>query len=61
MFLKHHLKTRWSVLKERQIVDCIFKGISNQEIANALNISLNTVKMHLQIFTEKTTLKGEFN
>ncbi|MGB5142522.1 MAG: LuxR C-terminal-related transcriptional regulator [Shewanella indica] len=48
-------------LKERQIVDCIFKGISNQEIANALNISLNTVKMHLQIFTEKTTLKGEFN
>ncbi|WP_110458794.1 response regulator transcription factor [Shewanella algidipiscicola] len=45
-------------LKERQIVDCIFKGLSNQEIANALNISLNTVKMHLQNIYRKNNLKG---
>lgn len=44
--------------KERQIVDCIFKGLSNQEIANALNISLNTVKMHLQNIYRKNNLKG---
>lgn len=44
--------------KERQIVDCIFKGLSNQEIADALNISLNTVKMHLQNIYRKNNLKG---
>lgn len=44
--------------KERQIVDCIFKGLSNQEIAGALNISLNTVKMHLQNIYRKNNLKG---
>ena len=44
--------------KERQIVDCIFKGLSNQEIADSLNISLNTVKMHLQNIYRKNNLKG---
>ncbi len=44
--------------KERKIVDCIFEGLSNQEIANALNISLNTVKMHLQNIYRKNNLKG---
>lgn len=44
--------------KERQVVDCIFKGLSNQEIAKVLNISLNTVKMHLQNIYRKNNLKG---
>lgn len=47
--------------KERTVVDCVVKGMSNQEIAEALAISPNTVKMHLQNIYRKNNLKGKFH
>ncbi|WP_338591862.1 response regulator transcription factor [Shewanella khirikhana] len=44
--------------KERRVVDCLLKGMSNLEIADTLNISPNTVKMHLQNIYRKNNLKG---
>ncbi|ABL98907.1 LuxR C-terminal-related transcriptional regulator [Shewanella amazonensis] len=45
-------------IKEQKVVDCIFKGMSNTQIAESLNISPNTVKMHLQNIYRKNKLKG---
>ncbi|AZQ09389.1 helix-turn-helix transcriptional regulator [Shewanella khirikhana] len=44
--------------KERRVVDCLLKGMSNLEIADTLNISPNTVKMHLQNIYRKNNLRG---
>ncbi|MCH4293083.1 LuxR C-terminal-related transcriptional regulator [Shewanella sp. 3B26] len=45
-------------VKERQVVDYVFQGLGNQQIADKLAISQNTVKMHLQNIYRKNNLKG---
>ena len=40
-------------LREKEIFDLIVSGNSNKEIANTLNISINTVKFHVKNIYEK--------
>ena len=46
--------------REREIVDLVRKGYSNQKIADTLFISLNTVKAHLRNIYSKLGVKGRF-
>lgn len=42
--------------REREIVACIAKGLSNKEIASALNISVNTVTTHRRNISSKLAI-----
>jgi DNA-binding NarL/FixJ family response regulator len=42
--------------REREVIDLIAEGMSNRAIANALDISVHTVKSHLRNIMEKLTL-----
>ena len=44
--------------REREIFDLIASGKSNKEIANEVNISVNTVKFHLKNIYEKLNIKS---
>lgn len=44
--------------KEQQILGLIWDGHSNEEIAHKLEISINTVKMHVQNIYKKTKIKN---
>ncbi|MDI3508127.1 MAG: two-component system, NarL family, nitrate/nitrite response regulator NarL [Clostridiales bacterium] len=43
--------------RENDIVKCIVKGMSNEEIANLLNISVGTVKIHVHNILQKKEMK----
>ncbi|WP_041643880.1 response regulator transcription factor [Mahella australiensis] len=43
--------------REKDIVKCIVKGMSNEEIANLLNISVGTVKIHVHNILQKKEMK----
>lgn len=43
--------------REEDIVKCIVKGMSNEEIANLLNISVGTVKIHVHNILQKKEMK----
>ncbi|MGO0060826.1 LuxR C-terminal-related transcriptional regulator [Brevibacillus fluminis] len=58
----HFLKPKWTeemveakslTQKEREVLACVSKGLTNPEIANELFISVNTVKRHLQSIYRK--------
>ncbi|GIU45261.1 hypothetical protein TUM4438_18340 [Shewanella sairae] len=44
--------------KEKEVLTQVCSGLSNDEVANELNISINTVKMHLQNIYRKTKCKN---
>jgi len=44
--------------KEQQVLSLILHGLTNEEIAKELNISVNTVKMHVQNIYKKTKIKN---
>ncbi len=44
--------------KEREVIELLSKGLSNSDIANRLNISINTVKYHLQNIYTKLNVKN---
>lgn len=35
-------------LREKQVMDCLLKGLSNESIAKELSLSVTTVKTHLR-------------
>lgn len=43
--------------KEKDVANFIYKGLTNQEIADATGISLRTVKAHISAIFEKTGVK----
>ncbi len=45
--------------REYKILQCIIKGMSNQEISNELFISVPTVKKHLSSIYEKMDIEGK--
>ncbi|NND95242.1 MAG: helix-turn-helix transcriptional regulator [Flavobacteriales bacterium] len=44
--------------KEREVLECVLKGFSNQEIANELAVSVNTVKTHLRKIFYKNSVSS---
>lgn len=44
--------------RERQLVECISRGLSNQEIADKMFISTNTVKIHISNIFRKADVKS---
>ncbi|WP_341503835.1 LuxR C-terminal-related transcriptional regulator [Gallaecimonas sp. GXIMD4217] len=44
--------------KEQEVLALVCQGLSNDEVAEQLSVSINTVKMHLQNIYKKTNLKG---
>lgn len=44
--------------KEKEVLSFVCKGLSNSEIANKMNVSINTVKMHLQNIYKKADCKS---
>ncbi|PKG78738.1 hypothetical protein CXF80_10685 [Shewanella sp. Actino-trap-3] len=44
--------------KEQQVLSLILHGLTNEEIAKELSISVNTVKMHVQNIYKKTKIKN---
>jgi DNA-binding NarL/FixJ family response regulator len=44
--------------KEQQIISLIWRGFTNDEVAQTLSISVNTVKMHVQNIYKKTNIKN---
>jgi two-component system, NarL family, nitrate/nitrite response regulator NarL len=46
--------------REREIIECVCKGMKNREIAEALSITAGTVKVHLMHIFEKTGAKDRF-
>jgi DNA-binding NarL/FixJ family response regulator len=46
--------------REREIIECVCKGLKNREIAEALSITPGTVKVHLMHIFEKTGAKDRF-
>jgi DNA-binding CsgD family transcriptional regulator len=54
------IKTHGFSAREIEIVDLIVKGKSNQEIADTLFISLNTVKTHIRNIYQKAEVKRRF-
>ncbi|MCG9747734.1 LuxR C-terminal-related transcriptional regulator [Shewanella sp. Isolate8] len=44
--------------KEKEVLSFICKGLSNSEAANKMNVSINTIKMHLQNIYKKTDCKS---
>ena len=44
--------------KEKEVLSFVCKGLSNSEIANKMNVSVNTIKMHLQNIYKKTDCKS---
>ncbi|MCH3882963.1 MULTISPECIES: LuxR C-terminal-related transcriptional regulator [Tenacibaculum] len=45
-------------LREREVFDLIASGMTNKEIANQANISVNTVKFHVKNIYEKLNIKS---
>nr|WP_249321509.1 MULTISPECIES: helix-turn-helix transcriptional regulator [unclassified Campylobacter] len=48
-------------VKERDIANFIYNGLTNQEIADVSNITLRTVKAHISSIFEKTGVKDRVN
>jgi len=44
--------------REKDVVKCIVEGMSNREIADLLNISVGTVKIHVHNILRKKDVKG---
>ncbi|QYK02000.1 helix-turn-helix transcriptional regulator [Shewanella psychrotolerans] len=44
--------------KEKEVLSFVCKGLRNSEIANKMNVSVNTIKMHLQNIYKKTDCKS---
>lgn len=44
--------------REKEVLEQVCNGLSNDEVANILCISINTVKMHLQNIYRKTNCKN---
>lgn len=54
-------KEKWNKLtkREKEIINLIIKGKSNNEIADILKIAYNTLKTHLNNIYEKLNIKGD--
>lgn len=53
--LDHEATVRFHLTeRERAIVQCLSKGLTNKEIAATLNLALPTVKEHMGHIMEKT-------
>ena len=46
--------------REREMIELVFKGLSNPEISQMLNISISTVKRHIQNIYKKMNIKNRF-
>ncbi|NKF49406.1 response regulator transcription factor [Shewanella sp. WXL01] len=44
--------------KEQQVLSLIWSGLTNEQMASKLGISINTVKMHIQNIYKKTNIKS---
>lgn len=44
--------------RERDIVRCIVRGMSNREIAELLHITVGTVKLHVHNILRKKDMRG---
>lgn len=56
--MQHENKTNLLSTRELDVVNLVKKGWTNQEIASALYISVNTVKKHLQNIYEKYSVQN---
>jgi DNA-binding NarL/FixJ family response regulator len=52
-FLQHHITDR-----EKEIIELLLKGYSNQQIGKALFISTRTVKNHIYSIYRKTNIQN---
>jgi DNA-binding CsgD family transcriptional regulator len=52
----NHLDSYSLTIRERELTDLVFQGLSNQEIAEKLFISVSTVKSHLQNIFKKLNI-----
>lgn len=44
--------------KEQEVLSLVCMGLSNNEVAERLSVSINTIKMHLQNIYKKTKIKN---
>ncbi|QFU24332.1 LuxR C-terminal-related transcriptional regulator [Shewanella eurypsychrophilus] len=44
--------------KEKEVISLVCSGMSNEQVANKLNVSINTIKMHLQNIYKKAQIKN---
>lgn len=55
---KQHALFQGITKKEKEVLSFICMGLSNSEAANKMNVSINTIKMHLQNIYKKTDCKS---
>ncbi|WP_108946187.1 response regulator transcription factor [Shewanella halifaxensis] len=55
---KYYFLSESITKKEKEVLEQVCNGLSNDEVANTLSISINTVKMHLQNIYRKTKCKN---
>lgn len=58
-----HKKEKLSLIssttkKEKEVISLVCRGMSNEQVANQLNVSINTIKMHLQNIYKKSQIKN---
>ena len=44
--------------KEQEVISLVCNGLSNEQVANKLHVSINTIKMHLQNIYKKSQIKN---
>lgn len=44
--------------KEQEVIEFVSTGMSNEEVASKLNVSVNTIKMHMQNIYKKNKIKN---
>ena len=44
--------------REKDVIDCVYQGLSNREIAQSLGLSPHTVKAHLNRIFRKLNIRG---
>jgi DNA-binding NarL/FixJ family response regulator len=44
--------------KEKEVLSLVCNGLSNDQVADKLNVSINTIKMHMQNIYKKTNIRN---
>ncbi|MBW8183132.1 response regulator transcription factor [Shewanella nanhaiensis] len=44
--------------KEKEVLSLVCNGFSNEQVAHQLNVSINTIKMHMQNIYKKTNIRN---